>query len=74
MVAADFEGKDDPGTTGQNTPIVGTTPIADNEWHHAAATFDGTTFAVYLDGNLEARSTPDSTLAMTRPRVSGSER
>ena len=58
VVAADFEGKDDPGTTGQNTPIVGTTPIADNEWHHAAATFDGTTFAVYLDGNLEASVDP----------------
>ena len=27
-------------------------------WHHAAATFDGTTFAVYLDGNLEASDDP----------------
>ncbi len=27
-------------------------------WHHAAATFDGTTFAVYLDGNLEASVDP----------------
>ncbi len=27
-------------------------------WHHAAATFDGTTLAVYLDGNLEASDDP----------------
>ena len=60
VIAADFEGKDDPADplTGQNNPIWGTTPISDNEWHHAAATFDGTTFAVYLDGNLEASNTP----------------
>ena len=58
VIAADFEGIDDPPTTGQNAPISGATPIADNVWHHAAATFDGTTFAVYLDGNLEASSTP----------------
>ena len=58
VIAADFEGIDDPGTTGQNFPISGTTAITDNVWHHAAATFDGTTWAVYLDGNLEASSTP----------------
>jgi hypothetical protein len=58
VIAADFEAIDDPGTTGQNIPISGTTPITNNVWHHAAATFDGTTWAVYLDGNLEASSTP----------------
>ena len=58
VIAADFEGIDDPAPTGQNFPISGTTPIADNVWYHAAATFDGTTFAVYLDGNLEASDTP----------------
>ena len=58
VIAADFEAIDDPSPTGQNYPISGTTAITDNVWHHAAATFDGTTWAVYLDGNLEASSTP----------------
>ena len=31
-----------------------------NVWHHAAATFDGTTWAVYLDGHLEASVAPAS--------------
>ena len=58
VIAADFEGIDDPVTTGQNAPVSGTTAITDDVWHHAAATFDGTTFAVYLDGNLENSITP----------------
>ncbi len=58
VIAADFEAIDDPAPTGQNFPISGTTAITDNVWHHAAATFDGTTWAVYLDGNLEASSNP----------------
>ncbi len=58
VIAADFEGIDDPSPTGQNAPVSGTTAITDNVWHHAAATFNGTTFAVYLDGNLEASITP----------------
>ena len=60
VIAADFEGIDDPAPTptGQNAPVSGTTAITDNVWHHAAATFNGTTFAVYLDGNLEASITP----------------
>ena len=60
VIAADFEAIDDPAdpTTGQNVPISGTTAITLNVWHHAAATFDGTTWAVYLDGNLEASAIP----------------
>ena len=58
VIAADFEAIDDPAPTGQNVPISGTTAITANVWHHAAATFDGTTWAVYLDGNLEASATP----------------
>ena len=58
VIAADFEAVDDPAPTGQNVPISGTTAITDNVWHHAAATFNGTTWAVYLDGNLEASSNP----------------
>ena len=58
VIAADFEGIDDPPTTGQNFPISGTTAITNDVWHHAAATFDGTTWSVYLDGVLEASATP----------------
>ena len=51
---ADFESM----ASGANAPIEGTTPIAISatEWHHAAATYDGTTFNLYLDGELEATS------------------
>ncbi len=31
----------------------GNTPINDEIWHHVAATFDGDTIKVYLDGNLD---------------------
>lgn len=32
-------------------------PIAANEWHHIAATFDGTTKKLYIDGGLVASDT-----------------
>ncbi|HYM53160.1 MAG TPA: LamG-like jellyroll fold domain-containing protein, partial [Candidatus Dormibacteraeota bacterium] len=39
---------------GLNHPVLGTTPIAaDGAWHHAAATYDGTTWNLYLDGVLD---------------------
>src|SRR5438093_13275784 len=51
VLAADFEDT----ATGLNHPIVGTTVIpADGTSRHAAATYDGTTWRLYLDGQLEA--------------------
>ncbi len=50
VIAADFEDN----ATGLNHPVVGTTPIVNNTWYHAAATYDGTTWRLYLNGNLEA--------------------
>ena len=50
VIAADFEDM----ATGANHPVRGTTTITDNVWHHAAATYDGTTWRLYLDGDLEA--------------------
>lgn len=50
VIAADFEDNE----TGLNHPILGITQIANNVWHHAAATYDGTTWRLYLDGQLEA--------------------
>ena len=51
------------GTTPSlNHPITGNTAIAVGAaWHHAAATYDGTTWNLYLDG------APDGSLAVGRP-------
>ena len=55
VLAADFE----EGATGSspslNHPIRGVTtiPATDNRWRHAAATYDGATWRLYLDGQLE---------------------
>ena len=57
VLVADFEDMAD----GTNHPIIGTTVIEDNKWYHAVATYDGTTWSLYLNGNLEAQSTEDAT-------------
>ena len=55
VLVADFEAMTACGASpaGQNYPVAGTTVIADNLWYHAAATFDGTTWRLYLNGSLE---------------------
>jgi concanavalin A-like lectin/glucanase superfamily protein/List-Bact-rpt repeat protein/fibronectin type III domain protein len=54
VLCADFEeGPGGSGPVGQNHPIVGVTAVGTG-WHHAAATYDGTTWRLYLDGNLDA--------------------
>ncbi len=50
VIAADFEDM----ATGLNHPVSGTTQILQNTWYHAAATYDGTTWRLYLNGRLEA--------------------
>ena len=49
VLVADFEDT----ATGLNHPVQGVTPICDNIWYHAAATYDGTTWRLYLNGALE---------------------
>src|SRR5829696_5158 len=48
-LAVDFE----EGATGGNHPVTGTATVTSNAWHHAAATYDGTTWRLYLDGVLD---------------------
>ena len=54
-LVADFEeAPAGTGTDGANHPITGTGVIAaDNVWHHAAATYDGIEWNLYLDGALD---------------------
>ncbi len=40
------------GTSGDY--LFGVTPVDDGQWHHIAASYDGTTFYVYTDGELDA--------------------
>ena len=39
---------------GNNNPVYGTTTLLDGVWYHAAATYDGSDWNLYLDGNFEA--------------------
>ena len=53
-IAADFEEARTTGNPSGNHALRGSTTIpANNVWHHAAATYDGAVFRVYLDGVLE---------------------
>ena len=50
-LAADFEDK----ATGGNHPITATTTaLSNNIWYHIAATYDGSTWRLFINGNLEA--------------------
>jgi concanavalin A-like lectin/glucanase superfamily protein/List-Bact-rpt repeat protein/fibronectin type III domain protein len=55
VLCADFEEGAGGSTPGLNHPVLGTTPIVTGTWYHAAATYDGTTWRLYLNGNLEAQ-------------------
>lgn len=62
VLAADFEEGTGSVSPGLNHPVTGTTTIADNTWHHAAATFSNGVFTIYLDG------LPEATLTLTNTR------
>lgn len=51
VLAADYE---DFAASNNNHALVGTTVLRNDVWYHAAATYDGATFRLYLNGNLEA--------------------
>lgn len=54
VLAADFEEAAGGSPPGLNHPVAGVTPVTPGVWHHAAATYDGGIWRLYLDGNLEA--------------------
>jgi hypothetical protein len=58
FIGADFEDK----VNGGNHPVWGTTMVPVGEWHHIAATYDGQTWKLYLDG--EERSEAEARLAV----------
>lgn len=51
VLAADFE-----QSGGANYPVLGTTPVRSGVWHHAAVTYDGATWRLYLNGYPEAEA------------------
>ena len=42
---------------GSYVRLAGTTALPDNQWHHIAATYDGTQMQLYLDGAYAGRVT-----------------
>lgn len=52
VLGADFEDF----ATGANHPVLGATPVAYGAWHHVAASYDGTSWLLYLDGVLDGKT------------------
>ena len=59
---------------GSNTngyQVTGTSIITDNEWHHVAATREGTTIKVFVDGVQEASATNSFNISSTQDTYIG---
>ncbi len=58
-LAADFEEHGTGTTEGLNHPVTGTTQLTagDGVWHHAAVTYDGSCWQLYLDGVADTPGT-----------------
>ncbi len=52
-LVADFEEGAGQPTPGLNHPITGNTVVTSNVWHHAAVTYDGSAWKLYLDGQAD---------------------
>jgi fibronectin type 3 domain-containing protein len=57
VLVADFEEGAAGSSPGLNHPVAGVTPVSNNVWHHAAVTYDGTQWQLFLDGVLDAELT-----------------
>jgi Concanavalin A-like lectin/glucanases superfamily/Secretion system C-terminal sorting domain/Calcineurin-like phosphoesterase len=62
LLTADFENN----TNSANHPVSGVTKVKKNKWQHAAVTYNGSTWKLYLNGVL------DKTLTVSRTPQSGS--
>jgi hypothetical protein len=62
-LVADFEEGAGQPSPGLNHPVTGATIITSNVWHHVAATYDGRTWSLYLDGRLDRTLTLATSLA-----------
>lgn len=56
VLGADFEDME----SGANHPVWGKTAVPLGQWHHVAATYDGTTWRLYLDGVLDGEQVADA--------------
>ena len=57
VLGADMEEGAAGAKPGLNHPVSGVTSISPNSWHHAAASYDGTNWLLFLDGNFQASLT-----------------
>ena len=57
VLGADFEDY----ASGANHPVVGHSPLGQGRWHHVAATYDGSSWQLYLDGNLDGQAVANAT-------------
>jgi tartrate-resistant acid phosphatase type 5 len=57
VLAADMEEHASGANPGLNHPVFGAATIDDNQWRHAAVTYDGGTWRLYLDGEADGSLT-----------------
>jgi len=57
VLGADFEDM----ASGANHPVLGRSRVPRGEWHHVAATYDGATWRLYLDGELDGEARANAT-------------
>jgi hypothetical protein len=57
-----------PGLT--DVTLTSSEAVADGDWHHIAAVFDGTTKYIYIDGTLDVSEASSGTLAANDDEVS----
>jgi len=58
VIAADFEEGAGQPSPGLNHPVFGTTPIVNNTWYHVAVTYNGGTWTIYLNGQIDGTASP----------------